>query len=267
MARELIDEGPVPMYQQLENILREKIESGEYSSGSAIPTEQELIDQYQVSRTTVRQALKRLAQENMIVKVRGKGTYVDYPEITQDLVTLRTINEVLTSAGLVPKVEVLGIETDPQVPAHVLTKLRVEPGERILRVKRRHLVEGEPVVYAVIYLSGKHNWHFSAEDLTQHSIYSWLEEKDEVIVDSGYQVIKAMAATTSVAEALHLETGDPVLHLENTSYTQSGVPIEHSELYFLPQRYSFTITLRRTRAGISLENFEAGLAQPGSRVD
>ena len=255
---ELIESGPTPLYKQLENIIRGKIASGEFKSGSPLPTEQELMEAYKVSRTTVREALKRLAKDQSIIKVQGKGTFVSQPEIKQELVNLQTISEVLTGAGYIPEVRVQGVDLHPKCPDHVLDLLQVEESDSVIRIRRSHLVEGEPIAYAVIYLSGKFSWRFSPEDLVKQSIYSWLESETDVTIDSGYQMIRAMAAKPEVAEALGLDEGAPILHVENTSWTLEGIPIEHTEFYFPPERYSFTVSLRRTQTGVSLADFRIG---------
>jgi len=254
---EKIKQGPTPLYLQLERVIREQIDKGELRPGMALPSEQELMRIYKVSRTTVRQALSRLAKDEVVVRAQGKGTYVSQPVIKQELVSLRTVNEVLTSAGLVPEVRILDVSMNPEVPPHVRQRLQLEPEEMIVRVKRQHLIQGKVLAFAVIYLSGKFQWRFSAADLTRRSIYTWLEEQESISVDKGVQVITAMAADKEIAAALGLHVGDPVLHVENTSTTETGVPVDHTEFYFPPDHYALTTTLRRTRTGISLEKVKA----------
>ena len=265
-----INQGPTPLYLQLERILWEQIEKGDLKPGAVLPSEQELVSMYNLSRTTIRQALSRLAKDKVVVRVQGKGTYVSQPEIRQELASLRTLNEVLTSVGLIPEVRVLDVNMKPEVPLHVYQQLQLGPEETIVRVKRQHLVRGKPIALAVIYLSSKFQWRFSVEDLTCQPIYDWLEEQEDISVDSGFQVITAMSADEEIAEALDLQLGDPVLHVENTSTTETDVPIDHTEFYFPPERYALTVTLRRTRTGISLENVKAGLPEhliPSARPD
>lgn len=258
---EQIEQGPTPLYLQLERILREQIGEGDLKPGAALPSEQELTSLYNVSRTTVRQALSRLAEDEVVVRVQGKGTYVSQPEIRHELASLRTLNEVLTGVGLIPEVRVLDVSMNPEVPLHVHQQLQLGPDETTVRVKRQHLVEGNPIALAVIYLSSKFQWRFSTEDLARKSIYDWLEEQELISVASGFQVITAMAADEEIAEALDLQPGDPVLHVENTATTEMGEPIDHTEFYFPPERYALTVTLRRTRTGISLERVKADLPE------
>lgn len=256
-----IEPGPVPLYSQLEGILRAQIDGGELQPGMALPSEQDLVTTYKLSRTTVRQALTGLVEDGMVVRVRGKGTYVARPEVTQALVSLRTINEVLTSAGLVPEVRVLDLSMDPDVPPHVRRQLELLPGEAIVRVRRQHLVHKRPIAYATIYLSGRFQWQFSPEDLTRQSIYTWLEEQQHVTINTGFQLITATAADEVVAVALGLQPGDPVLYVESTSRADTGVPIDHTEFHFPPNRYALAVTLRRTRTGVSLESVSVGSAE------
>lgn len=255
----LIADSPIPLYVQLANLLREQIARGSLPHDMALPSEPDLMDLYNVSRTTVRQALGVLTDEKIIVKVQGKGSFIREPAVTQDLMSLQTISEVLTSAGLVPEVRVVSVEMDARIPAHIERQLRVEPGEAVVRVERLHLVEGRPIAYAVIYLSGKFEWRFSADDLRQQSIYLWLETKSNILVDRGRQVIRATAASDDVAALLELAPGSPVLNVENTSTTADGTPIDFTEFYFPPDRYSLVVSLHRSHHGVSLTHVAAAV--------
>ncbi len=256
---EFMQDGPTPLYVQLADLLRQHIEEGVLEPGVAIPSEPNLVKQYNVSRTTVRQALNMLASQNFIVKVQGKGTYVRQPSVQQDLISLQTINEVLTSAGLSPEVQVLSVESQIGIDPKIRKQLHITEDDKVLCVKRLHLVDKQPIAYAVIYLSSKFEWRFSVEDLTHQSIYSWLESQSDVVVDRGQQVIQAVAASEDVAEALDVNTGIPVLYVENTSMTQSGDPIDFTQFYFPSDRYALVVSLHRTHRGISLTNVHANL--------
>jgi GntR family transcriptional regulator len=258
---QVIEESSVPLYLQLEKILRGKIAKGSLEPGAALPSENELVDTYSVSRTTVRKALDRLADEGVVVRVQGKGTYVSQPEVTQDLRSLRTVSEVLTQAGLIPEVQVVAVDVNHMAPLHVMEELDLPEGTSIVQVKRRHLVNGEPIAYAIIFLSSRFQWRFSAEELRYQSIYTWLETQERVLVDKGVQVICAKAADEEVAGALALEPGSPVLKVVNTSTAETGVPIEHTEFYFPPERYVLAVTLRRSHVGFSLEDVRGELSK------
>jgi GntR family transcriptional regulator len=261
---ELLPEGPTPLYVQLADLLREQIMSGTLSPDTALPSELDLMQTYNVSRTTVRQALTLLADDDVIIKVQGKGSFVRQPAITQELMSLQTISEVLTNAGLIPEVRVLTIDMQTDIFPHIRQQLQAENDESVVCVKRQHLVDDRPIAYAIIYLSSKFDWRFSIDDLKRQSIYDWLETKSNIQVDQGRQVIRATAASQEVAAQLDLDPGSPVLSVENTSTTADGTPIDFTQFYFPPDQYSLVVSLRRTHHGVSLTNVEAAMV-PAAR--
>jgi DNA-binding GntR family transcriptional regulator len=68
--------GPVPPYRQIAEIIRKRIESGEYPKGSRIPTESEMVETWEVARTTARRAIALLRKESLVHTVPQRGTYV-----------------------------------------------------------------------------------------------------------------------------------------------------------------------------------------------
>ena len=207
--------------------------------------------QYGVSRTTVRLAVDRLVQTGVAVRVQGKGTFVAGPMIRQELASLRGLSEALTDVGLEPQVSVIDLGLNPVVPPHVLAQLNLENGSGIVCVRRLHVVK-VPVVFAIIYISSRFQWRFSATELTHRSIYSWLEEEEKISVESIVNSISATAADSEVAKRLGLRPGDPVLHVQNTGIARTGVPIDHTDLYFPPDRYTLTTQLRPIENGVSV---------------
>jgi GntR family transcriptional regulator len=262
----LVAHGPTPLYVQLADILREQIVNSGSEEGSALPSEPDLMETYKVSRTTVRQALTLLTDENIIVKVQGKGSFVQKPAISQDLMALQTINEVLTSAGLESETRVLMVDMDAAITPYIQQQLQVKDDETVVCVKRLHLVDDRPIAYALIYLSGKFEWRFSVEDLRRQSIFAWLESESNVLVDRGRQVIRATAASEEVAALLDLEPGSPVLNVENTSTTADGTPIDFTEFYFLPDQYTLIVSLRRSHSGVSLDRVAAEVGKLQEQV-
>lgn len=77
---------PIPLYYQLEKLIIEEIEGGAYPAGSLIPTENELSQMFAISRTTVRQALADLVQNEMLYRTKSKGTFVAQPKISQGFI-------------------------------------------------------------------------------------------------------------------------------------------------------------------------------------
>src|SRR5713226_4658565 len=93
-------QSPIPMYYQIMNQLREKISAGEYTVDSALPPERELVESYQVSRMTIRQAISELVNEGILVGRRGIGTFVAPPKIEQPLNRLTSFTEDMAQRGM-----------------------------------------------------------------------------------------------------------------------------------------------------------------------
>src|SRR4030042_217823 len=97
----------ISLYYQLENILREKINSGEYGPGDLFPTEEQLIDLYKISRITVRQALAALEMDGLITRKRGKGSFVFGKQERLEPRKLTGMFEDIVNWGIRPKAKVI----------------------------------------------------------------------------------------------------------------------------------------------------------------
>src|SRR5712692_11373357 len=107
--------------------LQRAILSGKFSPGSQLPTEFDLIDQLGISRTTLREALKRLEEQGLIVRRRGRGTYVRERSIVKDLSLNFGISEMITQAGFAPGVRSAVLHREP-APSEVATALTIADG-------------------------------------------------------------------------------------------------------------------------------------------
>src|SRR5690349_20831828 len=99
---------PVPLYTQIRELLRERILSGDYKAHVQMPSENDMVRMFGVSRITVRQALTDLQKEGLIFKIHGKGTFVSKPKATQNLQRLQGFGEAMSSEGHVAYSRVLG---------------------------------------------------------------------------------------------------------------------------------------------------------------
>ena len=99
---------PVPLYYQLKELILEAINENKYTAGDVIPTEKEISSYYQISRTTVRQAIGELVQEGILYRVKSKGTFVAEPKIKQEYISkIQSFNDEILHRGMTPSTEVL----------------------------------------------------------------------------------------------------------------------------------------------------------------
>ena len=115
---------PIPLYFQLEKLILEEIDNGNYPVGSMIPTEMELSQMFGISRTTVRQAISDLVREEHLYRIKSKGTFVAHPKLVQGFIqSIQSFDDDVRSTGRTPSTEVLDlklVELEPEEAAEML---------------------------------------------------------------------------------------------------------------------------------------------------
>src|SRR5215469_6184395 len=135
---------PVPLYAQLESILAAEIAAGRFPPGDQLPKEEELVERYAVSRTTVRQTIQNLVRRGLIEIRRGKGTFVLEPKITQELTELSGFVEDMHSLGRHASAQLLGKETVPAEES-VARHLAIKSGTPVVHIQRVRLADNSPL--------------------------------------------------------------------------------------------------------------------------
>ncbi len=241
-------ESHIPLYEQLALDIRAQIDSGKYPAGSKLPSQRELSDEYGVSMVTVRQAISQLESDGILITKQGKGTFVAGDKVCQALGGLRSLSEVLIASGYQPSVSVDSFTMRP-APEYVSRDLQLEPGAMVLEVRRRHLVNEEPLAYAVIYLPESIAATLTREDLQRHPIYTIYEQTLGIRLGTATQRIRAVAATSSIAEALGIPEGTPTLSAQWVTRDSRGVPVEWINIFYRADMYEFVIEVHRNGIG------------------
>jgi GntR family transcriptional regulator len=126
-----------PVYIQIRDILAEKIKSGEFISGDKLPSERELSEIYSISRMTARNALTQLVDSGYAYRLKGKGTFVSYPNIERDFVKLSGFSQMLKSKGIKPSNKIVKsgiIEADKKIASLLETTIGTKVYE-IVRIR------------------------------------------------------------------------------------------------------------------------------------
>jgi len=134
----------IPYYQQLYTILRGKISRGEWKPGDLIPTENELIEIYQVSRSTVRQVLDMLVNEGLVYRERGRGSFIAHPTVEQTMTRIVSFTEDMRQRGFEPGTRVLSARLVP-ASKEIGERLQVPIGETLACLERLRLADSEPM--------------------------------------------------------------------------------------------------------------------------
>jgi GntR family transcriptional regulator len=216
----------VPFYFQLKKLLAEEIASGRWAPGDRMASEPDLCGHFDVSRTTVRQALGELENEGLIRKEKGRGTYVAEPRSSSWL--LQSSHGFFDEAGRDGRKvtsRVLRAELAP-LPPWASDALGVRAGTEGVTLERVRWVDDRVVMYVQTHLPPRLAEAVLSADLEAGSLYRTLEERTGCTVASGRRLVEATTALDDLARVLEVEPGAPLLYVESVSYAADGRPFE-----------------------------------------
>ena len=216
-----------PIYIKIYDKLKNAIKNGSYPPGSFLPTEQELEFSYQVSRTTIRKAVKMLSDEGILNVRQGCGTMVIDNRTTQNYNQVTSVTESLRKQGYEVTTASMMIDVIP-ASSDIAADLCLSEGSPVARIQRLQLADGKPVTlmenyieYAKVPGIEQHNGHFVA-------LYQFLEETYNLIIDSTKDRISAKSADFLEARVLDVEPKTALLVIRRISYYQDKpVSIDH----------------------------------------
>jgi GntR family transcriptional regulator len=235
----------IPYYLQLIDILKERVQQGIWVPGDQIPGEQDLCKLYGVSRTVVRQALLELELEGTIVRRKGKGTFITKPKISEGLVQKLTgFYQDMVERGLKPVTRVLHQAVIP-ASEKVAHYLGIEPGARVIEIERLRAINDEPILVVTTYIPFELCPPLATADLTERSLYEYLETQAGILLARGQRYIEAVPASESEAQLLGITRGAPVLMLDSISYTENGQAVEYYHALHRGDRSRFEVELLR----------------------
>lgn len=233
----------IPLYYQVREDIRRRIETGEWRPGNPIPSESELQSMYGVSRATIRQALIEIVREGLLIRKQGRGTFVAPQKIAEMLPRLVSFTEEMKRRGLTPSTRRTKVDILPKAPKRVQEALGTPPDETFLRIERVRCADGRPIVLLVSYLPGSLGID-PAEDFSG-SLYELLEVKYSIRLGEALQVIEAGVADETLAEQLEIDEGDPILVIRRSTFSRSKAPVEYVEGFYAAERYRYSIRLER----------------------
>lgn len=234
----------LPLYAQVENVIMERISNGTLPAGSRLPSEDSLVQEYAVSRTTIRAAIQSLIQRGLVEIRRGKGTFVTHPKMTQELTELTGFVEDMQALGRQPTAKVL----DRQIVAAsqlVARRLALPQGAPVVRIQRVRLADRVPLSFDETYLPKELGEKVMADNLVTNPIFSLLEQKyNTPLVEAEYQ-LEAVCADAIVARALRIGVGSAIFSIERTSYSIGHRPVDYEKLHYRGDRIRFVTRLAR----------------------
>ena len=228
MKNTIVRDGPIPLYYQLERIISEEIENGNYPMGSVIPTEKELSEMFSVSRTTVRQAIVNLVHEGKLYRVKSKGTFVKKQKISQNFGNNhRSFCAEVSKIGGVSRTSVLKVEKTI-VPANIAYEAKANPNDEVIFLSRILYADNTPIVKSDTYL-----WKVSFEEFLQHNFIK--EAYGDILASNPLTALcrtlrtcEACTANPLDEELLNAKLGSPILYTQAFGYNKDDDLIEYT---------------------------------------
>jgi len=237
----------IPYYVQLMDLIKQMIQERIWKAGSRIPGELELCNSYGVSRTVVRQALRELQLQGFVMARKGKGTFVTEPKIDESLAQKLTgFYEDMVERGLKPVTQVLHQRVVP-CPEDIARHLQVAVGSPVIDIYRVRSVEEAPIQLVTSFIPYELCPKLATVDLTNRSLYAFLESDCGLFIVRGRRVIEAVAANELEAQLLQVERGSPLVMLDSISYLEDGRAVEYYHALHRGDRSRFEVELVRSR--------------------
>jgi GntR family transcriptional regulator len=232
------------LYNHLKLHLKEAIQAGEYRPGDQVPSEHELMIQFNVSRATARKAISDLVLEGWLYRVQGRGTFVAKPKFPQTLSRLTSFTEDMRLLGLIPGARLLSSQVE-EASQEVSERLSLSPGELVIRVERLRLANDKPMALNISVLPYRLVPGLEHEDLEQNSLYQTLEDRYNLVLSRAEETLETSLADSEIAELLEIPVGAPLLFVDGVVFLKNGVPIEWVRIWYRGDRYRFYITAVR----------------------
>lgn len=239
-------DSPVPLYHQLKAVLLAAIESGELAANQQLPNEDQLADQFGVSKITVRQALRELAHAGYVRREQGRGTFVAKPSFGQGPRELTSFTEEMRGRRLSAGARVLD-QREVAASEQVAAALRIPAGAQVLLLKRLRIAGGQPMGVQTAHVPLALAPGIAGENFADASLYAILERKYGLRPVRAKETYCVDLARPEDAELLAIAPGAPVFAAERVALLADGKPLEYVQSVMRGDRYKIVLDLVKDR--------------------
>ncbi len=223
---------PIPLYFQLKSIILNDIKDNHFTVGDAIPTENELVEYYHISRSTVRQAISELVQEGWLTRKASKGTFVTKPEQNSSYIrSFEPFYQQVSKLGKVARTELIDLNVITPTP-EIAEKLNLTPEQKVISMFRRRFADDIPMVTFQNYIPYDLCSFILSYDFKTHSLYELLMTNESTKISNTKTIVSAMNATSEDIALLNVKVNTPMLYFHNVSTTADGTVIDYAFAHY-----------------------------------
>lgn len=241
---------PMPLYYQLKQLLLAKIESKELKPGDIFPTEQQIQDTYDVSRTTVRQSLSELEDEGLITRHRGRGTFISKPKLSHSPENYPNLADNMAQQGVVPGWKLLSAEWT-LAEKEVSKILELTDAQKVFRLERLRLENELAIGYHCAYVSPEFTSGIDGTAFTEGGSLRYLNDLNMLQDCVASRTLDALSANENTAKLLDVEVGMALLRVKRVVFSLEHKPIEYFIGLYRGDRFEYHIHNMRAISGIN----------------
>ncbi len=234
----------IPLYSQLVSIVKRNISAGTLSAGDLLPSETELCKTFDISRSTVRQAIGALESDGLVVRKQGRGTYVAEPKMRRKTEMVYSFTSEIGSMGMTPSSKLLDFEVVDATPDLVKVLELNSSDTQIYRFTRIRTVDGEPLILETSFYPKFIYPNLTRELLETHSFYSLLYEVG-IAPDSAVDSYEAVMISRREAEILNCKQGSCALFAQRRTKTAAGIVFEFTQSLIRADRVKLDVFLHK----------------------
>lgn len=213
-------EGLKPQYQKLKDYILGRIINGDWPPMSRVPSENELVVEFGVSRMTVNRALRELTSAGVITRIQGVGSFVAGPKAEATMFQVRSIREEIVARGQVHSVRVL-ISEEVSARPETARQFGLDAGARLFHSRLLHLADGVPLQLEDRFVNPACAPDYLKIDFVRDIPHDYLMQVAPL--QRTEHVIEAEAASRRLARMLDMDPGDPVLVLRRRTWSRGQI--------------------------------------------
>lgn len=236
----IIKDSGLPYYLQIFNELRERIVSGAYQPGQLISSENELVNEFGVTRATIRNAMKKLQDEGLVYTEKGKGSYVSSPKIEQSLFKFYSFGRNYSSFNIQSVLISVKEISDSEIQKIFL----LSEDEQLKQIIRIRKLDNTPVIIETSYIPVALAPDIETFDLKNLSIYNLLEQQYGLKILKAKEYLDTCTADSYCSKLLEIEKGESMFVTERITYGINETPIEYRRSIIRSDKFRFSVELR-----------------------
>jgi len=239
----------LPLYYQIKHTIKNWIINKEFVPGDKIPSENELANQFNVNRLTVRQAISQLIQEGFLVSKRGQGTFVVHNENLFESFNIEFTGFMDDLFYQISKTKTKSVEINRiKLSKYLREKLNLGvESEEVIQFKRVRFKNGNSFAYTINYVPIEIGSKITEKDLKRKPMLQIMEQDLGIQFIEAFQTIEASFADKEVALKLGIMPGSPILYVERIMHDKNQKPVEFVQTSYRGDLYKYIVRLKTVK--------------------